>query len=424
VTSTGQRADGTNAMLLHMGRSHSFNCITPPHLLDKLLESDDAAIREAAQQTLITSAALRGERKVRLAFTAMANPGHGERTIWDAQHRERLETAELVRSETSGQTTDQSVNRAFDHLGTTRKFYANVFARNSVDGFGMRLNSYVHYGRRFDNAFWDGQEMVFGDGDGRLFADFTLALDVIGHELTHGVTQTTAALLYHNQSGALNESISDVFGSLIKQWSKNQTAEDADWLIGVEIFTPGFTGDALRSMKDPGHAYDNPTMGKDPQPAHMRGYVELPDTARGDNGGVHINSGIPNKAFYLVATNIGGNAWQTPGHIWYESLKASNPTTDFSDFAQTTVSKAAQLYGVDAQGAVQDAWEQVGIRVKGLLPRPTAPTGEGSLEALQNQLVELSAGVKALAEEVHGGNLPTAEPRSGRAGDSRQAKGT
>jgi Zn-dependent metalloprotease len=183
------------------------------------------------------------------------------------------------------------------------------------------------------------------------------------------VTQTTAALVYHNQSGALNESISDVFGSLIKQWSRNQTAKDADWLIGVEIFTPGFSGDALRSMKDPGHAYDNAVMGKDPQPAHMRNYVDLPDTAQGDNGGVHINSGIPNKAFYLVATNIGGNAWEAPGHIWYESLKASNPTTDFADFAQTTVTKAAQLYGVDAQDAVKDAWQQVGIRVKALIAR-------------------------------------------------------
>ena len=364
------------------------NCITPPHLLAKLLETDDDAIREAAQQTLIASAALRGERRVRPAFAALINPGRGERTIWDAQHRERLETAELVRSETSGPTTDGSVNRAFDDLGTTRKFYSDVFARNSIDGFGMRLNGYVHYGRRFDNAFWDGQEMVFGDGDGRLFADFTLALDVVGHELTHGVTQTTAALMYHNQSGALNESISDVFGSLVKQWSKDQTADEADWLIGVEIFTPGFSGDALRSMKDPGHAYDNPIMGKDPQPAHMRGYVKLPDTAQGDNGGVHINSGIPNKAFYLVATSIGGKAWRAPGHIWYESLKASSPTTDFAEFAQTTVMKAAQLYGVDAQGAVQDAWEQVGIRVKGLLPRPTTPAADETLEALPDQRID------------------------------------
>ena len=407
-----------------MLQSRPCNCITPPHLLDKLSESDDTAIREAAQQTLIASAALRGERRVRPAFAALVNPGHGERTIWDAQHRERLETAELVRSETSGPTTDGAVNRAFEHLGTTRKFYSKVFSRNSIDGFGMRLNGYVHYGRRFDNAFWDGQEMVFGDGDGQLFADFTLALDVVGHELTHGVTQTTAALVYHNQSGALNESISDVFGSLIKQWSRNQAASEADWLIGVEIFTPGFTGDALRSMKDPGHAYDNPIMGKDPQPAHMRGYVELPDTARGDNGGVHINSGIPNKAFYLVATNIGGNAWQVPGHIWYESLKASNPTSDFSEFAQTTVTKAAQLYGVDAQGAVQDAWEQVGIRVKGLLPRPAAPAAETSLAALQGQLVELSSGIKALAQEVRSEHNPTPDSPAGGSGHSGRTQGT
>src|SRR5262249_13118114 len=152
---------------------------------------------------------------------------------------------------------DASVNDAYDGLGTTYDFYRQVLDRNSLDGNGMRLDGIVHYGDGFNNAFWDGQRMVFGDGDGELFAGFTKSLDVIAPDLHHGVPESPAGLEYHNQPGALNESISDVFGSIVKQWSKQQTVDAADWLIGAEIFTPALSGDALRSMKAPGTAYDN-----------------------------------------------------------------------------------------------------------------------------------------------------------------------
>jgi len=395
-----------------MYTTHSINCIVPPHLLAKLVESKDATIRAAAVQTLSTTAALRGVRIVRPALAGITKPGQARRTIWDAEHRETLAGAEFARAETSGVSTDPSVNRAFDDLGTTRKFYAEVFNRDSIDGLGMRLDGYVHFQVGYNNAFWDGQAMVFGDGDGKMFSDLTGALDVVGHELTHGVTQTTAGLVYNGQSGALNESISDVFGSLVKQWSKNQTAAEADWLIGAEVFTPGFAGDALRSLKDPGSAYDNADMGKDPQPGDMTGYVNTTT----DDGGVHINSGIPNKAFYLVAANIGGHAWNCPGQIWYESLKASSPSSNFQDFAETTVNKAAQLYGVNEQRAVQDAWEQVGIHVKGLLPRPVAALAPEGYEALQRQLEELAQDVKALTEELRGRRQPKVKPTAGAKG--------
>jgi Zn-dependent metalloprotease len=345
--------------------AYELNCITPPHILNRLAESDRADVREAATRTLLATTQLRGERTLRTTLAAtVASPTHGRRTIFDAEHRESLTSAEVKRTETGPPSADDSVNRAFDGLGATRNFYAEVLERDSIDGMGMRLDGYVHYGDQYDNAFWDGQRMIFGDGDGVVFTDFTGSLDVIGHELTHGVTQTTAGFLYHEQPGALNESISDVFGSLIKQWSLNETAAEADWLIGTDIFTPDRAGDGLRSMKAPGTAYDNPLMGKDPQPAHMRDFVVLPDTARGDNGGVHINSGIPNHAFYLTAINIGGNAWEVPGHIWYQALKASAPTTNFQRFADITSAVAAQLYGNDARKAVVDGWHQVGITVR------------------------------------------------------------
>jgi Zn-dependent metalloprotease len=354
-----------------MSTSHRLSCITPPFILTRLLDSDNEAIRQAALATLLTTAQLRGEREVRgLISGALAAPADGRRSIFDCEHGTFLPLATLVRSEDDGPAADQSINRAFDGFGLTRTFYRDVLQRNSIDGRGMRLQGYVHRGNHYNNAFWDGQEMVFGDGDGQVFSDFTGSLDVIAHELAHGVTEHTAGLEYRTQSGALNESMSDVAGSMVKQWSLQQPADQADWLIGAEVFTPHIDADALRSMKAPGTAFDNKLFGKDPQPDHMERFVHLPDTDQGDNGGVHINSGIPNKAFYLVSVGIGGNSWEAPGHIWYESLKASNPNTQFQDFADTTFHKADELYGAGSpeQQAVSAAWAEVGV------PVSTSPT--------------------------------------------------
>jgi Zn-dependent metalloprotease len=368
-----------------MSRNCRFlNCIIPPHILRKLLESEDPDARETALSTLLATTRLRGERAVRAALVGGFPPADGRRTIFDCRGSFFLPGAVVVRTEDGPASTDEAVKRAFDGLGTTREFYKEVFDRNSIDGRGMRLEGYVHYGMRHNNAGWDGQEMLFGDGDGRRFTDFTKSLDVIAHELAHGVTEFTANLEYHNQPGALNESMSDVFGSLVKQWFLKQSASQADWLIGADVFTPSVGADALRSLKAPGTAYDNELFGRDPQPDHMNAFVFLPDTDEGDNGGVHINSGIPNKAFYLAATAIGGNAWEAPGHIWYESLQASNDKTQFQAFADTTFAKAGQLYGMGSveQQAVQSAWREVGIRISevptGVASRRARPTAGGA----------------------------------------------
>lgn len=383
------------------------NCITPPHLLKKLLESKDVNIREAALNTLLATAQLRGERAVRATAGFLASPSGGRRTIYDCRNRIDLSSAVLARSEDGAASADEPVNLAFERFGATREFYQDVFDRDSIDGRGMRLDGFVHRGSRYNNAFWDGQQMVFGDGDGVIFTDFTKSLDVIAHELTHGVTEFTANLEYHVQSGALNESMSDVFGSLVKQWSLGQSADEADWLIGAEIFTPGIGADALRSMKAPGTAYDNNLIGKDPQPDHMSRFVALPDTDEGDWGGVHINSGITNKAFYLTAIAIGGNAWEDPGHIWYESLLASNQFTQFQGFADTTYMKAGQLYGTGSsqQQAVAAAWREVGIRISSARSRGLSRGRSGaegdSLAALTNQIEALAAQVKMLSKDVN-----------------------
>jgi Zn-dependent metalloprotease len=284
--------------------------------------------------------------------------GQERRTIYDAQQgSEASLPGKLVRGEGDKATGDAEVDEAYDFSGDTYDFYKQVFNRNSIDDHGMRLDSSVHFSNNYDNAFWNGQQMVYGDGDGVIFERFTKCLEVVGHELTHGVTANTAQLEYQGESGALNESFSDVFGSLVKQWQNKESADQADWLIGAGLFTPAINGVAIRSMKAPGTAYDDPnTIGKDPQPADMSGFDP--------NADVHTNSGIPNHAFYLAASKIGGNAWEKPGLIWYRTLtQRLQPTSTFQDAADTTVAVAGELYGAGSleQKSVQEAWQEVGI---------------------------------------------------------------
>ncbi|MFJ3880102.1 M4 family metallopeptidase [Streptomyces sp. NPDC090077] len=397
-----------------MSRTRPINCIIPPYILDRLMESEDAEVRQAALDTLLTTARLRGERSLRAGLAGLsAVPGNGRRTVFDCEQSEELSDAVMARSENGPESADGAVNQAFDALGLTRDFYQEVFQRDSIDDRGMRLNAFVHFGRKVNNAFWDGSEMLFGDGDGVELGNLTGSLTVAGHELTHGVVDHTSGFEYHNQSGALNESMADVFGSLVKQWSMKQTVEEADWLIGAEVWTPGIEGDALRSMKAPGTAYDNPLVGKDPQPDRMSRFVHLPDTPRGDNGGVHFNSGIPNKAFFATAAGIGGFAWEFTGRIWYEALRASRPRDTFQEFADMTFQQAGRLFtaGSPEQAAVVAGWQEVEIQITGVppglaRPRSFAVNGHGGagretdLAALTRQIAALGDKVTGLAREL------------------------
>jgi Zn-dependent metalloprotease len=287
-----------------------------------------------------------------------SQPGTPNRSILDGEGDEDSADDTLVRAEGAPAVTDASVNNAYDGLGDVFGYYEQVHGRDSLDGKGLPLVGVVHYGQAYDNAFWDGQAMRFGDGDGQVFGDFTGCLDVIGHELTHGVTQYTANLDYQGQSGALNEHISDVFGILVKQYRAGQAAADADWLIGEGLLAEGVKGRALRDMLHPGTAYDDPQLGVDPQPADMAHYV---DTAE-DDGGVHINSGIPNRAFALAATALGGHAWETVGPVWYSVLTGGHlPTScDFAAFAAATRTAAAAV-SPEVAAAVDQAWTTVGL---------------------------------------------------------------
>ena len=349
--------------------------IIPPHMLRNIAENGTAAQQASTLRTMMTSVELRSQRQARSEFPALVESEASaealgkDRAVYNANHGSSL-PGQLVRSENAPPTNDSAVNEAYDGSGITYDLFQDIYGRDSIDGNGMRLNSTVHFQRGYDNAFWNGQQMVYGDGDEdlppnqRLFNRFTSSLDVIGHELAHGVTQFEANLVYQNQPGALNESFSDVFGSLVKQYSLNQTADEADWLIGAELLTENVNGVAIRSMKAPGTAYDDPVLGKDPQPGHMNNYVNT----SADNGGVHINSGIPNRAFYLTATELGGHAWERAGRIWYITLRDKlQSNSNFADAARETFAVAGELYGEGSveQTAVRNGWVGVGLDVFG-----------------------------------------------------------
>jgi len=338
---------------------HNAQGIIPAYLLARLAESGRfPRAADAARQTLLAG---RPPFRARINLSIDENgdlvaelTDAPNRTISDAQNTEKLPGL-VVRTEEEGPVDDTSVNEAFDGLGATFELLLAAFERNSLDGLGAGLDATVHYGTDYDNAFWDGERMVFGDGDGEVFRGFTGSITVIGHELAHGVIQHTANLEYQGQPGALNESIADVFGALTEQFAEGQSADQASWLIGAGIFTEEVQGTALRSMIEPGTAYDDDELGKDPQPAHMRDFVQTVE----DNGGVHINSGIPNRAFALTATILGGNAWERAGLIWYRALTGDLPSTaTFRQFADATLAAAVDD---EVAAAIRSAWMTVGV---------------------------------------------------------------
>jgi len=340
-------------------RTFPLHCIVPPHMLRAIAQRGDAGQREAALRTLAVSERLRGRRETLGAWEVEAPPGEKRRTVFDARGGFEL-PGRAVRREGGPGGRDHAVNEAYDGAGATYDLYQETYDRSSIDDRGMRLDATVHFGVDYNNAFWNGSQMVYGDGDGRLFGRFTAAVEVIGHELTHGVIQHEAAFEYRDQPGALNESFADVFGSLVKQRSLGQTVKEADWLIGKGLFTKAVRGKAIRSLAAPGTAYDDDVLGRDPQPSHMRGYLEGDD----DNGNVHVNSGIPNHAFYLAAMVIGGRAWERAGRIWYFALRDRlRRTSGFARAAAATIEVAARLHGPGSpeHRAVQDAWSQVGV---------------------------------------------------------------
>jgi Zn-dependent metalloprotease len=353
----------------------------PPYLLERLASLDDpgftraaAAARHSLIRRSTRSRTVGVVNDAPFAAGTDRSTARGElvRSISDARGTEDLPGA-LVRAEGEPETGDPAADEAYDGLGATHALFMGAFDRDSIDDGGLPLEATVHFGEAYDNAFWDGSRMVFGDGDGQVFDRFTLSLSVIGHELSHGVVQYSANFVYEGQSGALNESVADVFGALVEQYAAGETADEASWLIGVGLFTDQVEGDAIRSLAEPGSAYDDDVLGTDPQPGHMRDYIETTD----DNGGVHLNSGIPNKAFHLAATTLGGFAWERAGRIWYHALTDGSltATATFAEFAAQTIASAELLFGTgsDESAAVVAAWDGVGVSREGASPADPEP---------------------------------------------------
>jgi Zn-dependent metalloprotease len=338
--------------------------VIPDHMLSRMATQGVDEARHDARATLEHMRELAtGQTRTLLPPSARSwygpSPRYKHVHVYDA-HRQHSLPGTLVANRHRHRGADREANEAYDGCSVTYDFFAEVFDRRSIDGHGMRLDSTVHYGTRFENAMWNGRQMVYGDGDGHVFNRFTASVSVIAHELMHGVTQHAAALGYDGQTGALNEHLSDAFGIMVRQYQLGQFAHQSDWLIGAELFGPAVRGGAIRSMAFPGTAYDHPILGRDPQPSHMLHYIDTPH----DRGGVHINSGILNRAFYRMAIAIGGKTWETLGKIWYAALTVRlHPEADFHDFVLATTDLAGELfgYGGSVQRIVAWAWDEVGL---------------------------------------------------------------
>jgi Zn-dependent metalloprotease len=335
------------------------NYILPPHILKHIVNHGENDQKHWALATLTSSERIRGHREILGRYNLGKRDSGKFRVIQSADHTQNL-IGQVSRKEGQAPDGDKSVDEAYEHTGDVYDFYLGAYNRNSLDGNGMKLFSTVHFGKNFNNAFWNGERMVFGDGDGKIFLRFTKCLEVIGHEMTHGVTGSILQLGYHDQPGAMNEAISDVFGSLSLQYKHKQTADQAEWIIGAGLFTKKVNGVGIRSLKAPGTAYDDKVLGKDPCVADMKDYVNTTD----DNGGIHMNCGIPSHAFYLAAVDIGGNAWEKAGRVWYNTLtrRLSDPNTTFQDFADLTLKVSRKLFGPGPEtNAFNKAWKKVGV---------------------------------------------------------------
>ena len=344
----------------------------PPYLLRHLVAEDHPSIAAAEQpggHTLRIDAAFRERREqasVEPPSRATAAAQDTDRWVIHSAGNEETLPGAVVRAEGDPASDDASVDEAYVWSQQVWDLYEQQFARVSFDGAGSTVMVTVHYARDYDNAFWDGEQLVFGDGDGEIFERFTKPADVLAHEFSHGVVQYTSAFTYNGQSGALNESIADVFAAMSVQHAAGQTADQASWLIGEGLFKPDVRATALRSMLEPGTAYDDPRLGKDPQVGSMADYVDTTE----DNGGVHLNSGIPNRAFALAARRVGGHSWEQTGKVWYAALTSDQvgASTDFREFADATVAAATQLFADTAvPDQVRAAWVEVGV-LDGSLP--------------------------------------------------------
>ncbi len=337
--------------------------IIPHDILDRLSKDQtlDDATRKAFADTTRVDAEMRKLRsqagqltRVRKEVSPAPELAAGPPAIqvYDCKHHQALPGTPVPSPETAA---DADAKRVFDETTALATFYAEVFDRNSVDGAGAALISSIHYMKNYNNAFWNGTQMVYGDGDGNILVDFSNGNDVIGHELTHGVTQHTLQLVYTDESGGLNESLSDCFGSMFRQWQAAQEVTAADWLIGSDIMGPGALAKGKTCLRDMVNPDADHCLSA--QPTKYAQYTPGMDP--------HYSSGIPNRAFAAICNSVGGKSWEKVGQIWYKVLTGSGPRPNLTmkQFADLIRAATAALYPGDADLAnkVDAGWKLVGL---------------------------------------------------------------
>jgi len=334
------------------------------------------------------------------------------RAVYSANNGTSL-PGSIKRSEGGAATGDSHVDENYGHLGTTYQCYSQNFGRDSFDNAGAQLRSTVHYSNNYVNAFWNGSQMVYGDADGTTAGPLGKSLDVTVHELTHAVTNYESNLVYSNESGALNEGMSDIFSAYCEAWTKGWATDAAVYMIGDDIWTPATPGDALRYMT-------NPT-----QDGSSKDYYPERYTGTSDNGGVHWNSGIANLAFYLLSeggthprgkttTVVSGIGIEKAGKIFYEAN--ANCMTSSSNFASAkscTEQKAQAFYGATELAAVTAAWEAVGVGVA--VPPPTTTVLSNGVPV--TGISDSSGGMKYYELTVPSGQSSLVFDTSGGSGD-------
>lgn len=330
----------------------------------QLAESGLVPLAVAIRTATFDATARRGRRSPeRYVQGVPGNLVSGEQIrIFDLQGSIGPGSGSPVRRSGDGLTSaDPIVEAAMEHATIVQEFYATEFGRDSITGDGMPLELCVHYGDQLNNALWDGAQFHFGDGNGKVFRPFALSLEVVAHELSHAMIDATSGLLYENESGALNESFADVMAAMVVQRHRGQSVEEANWFIGTDALLPELGLDGIRSFMRRPAFKDHPVLRSDTQPKHYDDYVHDPE----DYGSVHANSGIPNHAFYLAATRLGGKAWERAGRIWFEAFVKLVPADDFAAAALKTV-RTAETDQKDAEAAeaFREAWAAVGIKIE------------------------------------------------------------
>lgn len=348
--------------------STRYGCVCfalPKKLLEQLAQDSDQQHRELLHAQIDHSSQLRAQRAAQSWHRPVPIVGNRllQRQVFDAQGRTFL-PGKLLRDEDDPPTRDKEADEAYENVGIAMRFYRDVLGRDSVDGKGMRVDTSVHYGFRFANAMWTGEQMIVGDGDGRHVKGLTSSLGIIAHEVSHGISQHIVRgglgvvqlpgrpPTLKGEAGALNESFSDVFASMIKQWHAGQHVKQADWLLGEDILAPG-AGKAIRSLRDPGNV--RLTWRHDNQIKDYRRYQPTDEP--------HKASGIGNHAFYVAATTLGGRSWENLALIWLKAFDRLRARGTFLDAAHYTIDVAAALHGKGSKPreAVKAGWRKVNV---------------------------------------------------------------